>query len=313
MITALSTSYTIAVLIPCYNEEAGIAEVVTNMQKNLPGARIYVYDNNSTDQTIIRAIEAGAIVRSEPRQGKGNVVRRMFADIDADLYIMIDGDGTYDPKAAPILIHELINNKLDMIVGTRKEESESAHRTGHKCGNIIFNWVLSILFNSPFKDIFSGYRVFSRRFVKSFPPLSGGFDIETELSIYALEMNLPVKEIPTSFFDRAEGSVSKLSTFKDGFRILWRMIFLFKECKPMAFFGIFFLFFTLLSLGLGSVLITEFMTTGLVPRIPTAIICVGSTILGFLSLACGLILDSVSCARKESKIMHYLSYKATND
>ena len=306
----INSQPSIAILIPCYNEEAGIADVVGAFKKHLPMAMIYVYDNNSTDQTIARARDAGAVVRSEFRQGKGNVVRRMFADIEADLYVMIDGDGTYDASAVSSLIGQLLNNNLDMVIGTRKEESETAHRAGHKFGNAVFNWVLACLFKSPFKDIFSGYRVFTRRFVKSFPPLSSGFDIETELSIYALEMQLPVKEVETAFFDRAEGSVSKLSTFKDGFRILWRMIFLFKECKPMLFFGGFSVLFSLISVGLGALLINEFLATGLVARIPTAIICVGSTILAFLSLACGLILDSVSCARKEAKIMHYLHFKA---
>jgi glycosyltransferase involved in cell wall biosynthesis len=306
----LNSQQSIAILIPCYNEEAGIADVVNAFKKHIPTATIYVYDNNSIDQTIARARNAGAVVRVESRQGKGNVVRRMFADIEADLYIMIDGDGTYDASAAPTLIQQLVENNLDMVIGTRKEESSTAHRVGHKFGNTLFNWVLSFLFNSPFKDIFSGYRVFSRRFVKSFPPLSSGFDIETELSIYALEMQLPVKEIETAFFDRAEGSFSKLSTFKDGFRILWRMIFLFKERKPMLFFGAFFFLFMTIASILSTVLIKDFLATGLVARIPTAIICVGSIVLGFLSLACGLILDSVSCARREAKIMHYLHFKA---
>lgn len=306
----INSQLSIAILIPCYNEEAGIAGVINSFKKHLPAATIYVYDNNSTDQTIACARDAGAVVRTESRQGKGNVVRRMFADIEADLYVMIDGDGTYDTSAAPTLIKQLLDNNLDMVIGIRKEESETAHRVGHKFGNTLFNWVLAFLFNSPFKDIFSGYRVFSRRFVKSFPPLSSGFDIETELSIYALEMQLPVKEIETAFFDRAEGSFSKLNTFKDGFHILWRMIFLFKERKPMLFFGGFFFLFTAISSILGTILIKEFLATGLVARIPTAIICVGSIVLGFLSLACGLILDSVSCARKEAKIMHYLKFKA---
>ena len=306
----INSQLSIAILIPCYNEEAGIADVINAFKKHIPTATIYVYDNNSTDQTIACAQNAGAVVRCESRQGKGNVVRRMFADIEADLYVMIDGDSTYDTSAAPTLIKQLLDNNLDMVIGTRKEESDTAHRAGHKFGNTLFNWVLSFLFNSPFKDIFSGYRVFSRRFVKSFPPLSSGFDIETELSIYALEMQLPVKEIETAFFDRAEGSFSKLSTFKDGFLILWRMIFLFKERKPMLFFGVFFFLFSAISAILGTVLIKEFLATGLVPRMPTAIICVGSILLGFISLACGLILDSVSCARKEAKIMHYLQFKA---
>lgn len=302
----------IAILIPCYNEESGIGDVVLSLRQHLPKADIYVYDNNSMDNTAEKARVAGAIVRFEPRQGKGNVVRRMFADIDADLYLMIDGDGTYDAEAAPHLVDILLKENLDMVVGIRKEESCTAHRSGHKFGNTLFNWVLSVLFKSYFKDIFSGYRVFSKRFVKSFPQLSSGFDIEAEISIYALEMNLAVKEVETSFFDRAEGSVSKLSTFKDGFRILWRMIFLFKEIKPMPFFGAFFIFFMLLSSALGYILVKEFIATGLVPRMPTAIVCVGSIILGFLSLACGLILDSLSCARREAKIMHYLGFKGAS-
>ena len=299
----------IAILIPCYNEESGIGEVVLSLRQQLPKADIYVYDNNSMDNTAEKARAAGAIVRFEPRQGKGNVVRRMFADIDADIYLMIDGDGTYDATVASQLADLLLKENLDMVVGIRKEESSTAHRSGHKFGNTLFNWVLSVLFKSHFKDIFSGYRVFSKRFVKSFPQLSSGFDIEAEISIYALEMNLAVKEVETSFFDRAEGSVSKLSTFKDGFRILWRVILLFKEIKPMLFFGAFFVFFMLLSSALGYILVKEFIATGLVPRMPTAIVCVGSIILGFLSLACGLILDSLSCARREAKIMHYLSFK----
>ncbi len=303
------TGVSIAVLIPCYNEGAAIYHVVQSIRQQLPQALIYVYDNNSTDDTCEQALSAGAIVRFEPKQGKGNVVRRMFADIEANIYLMIDGDGTYDVKAAPYMIEMLINENLDMVIGARKEETETAHRPGHKLGNQLFNWVLALLFKSKYKDIFSGYRVFSKRFVKSFPALSSGFDVETELSIYSLEMGLPVKEIETPFFDRVEGSVSKLSTFRDGFLILWRMFFLFKEIKPMVFFGLIFIFFTTLSILLGYPVITEYLRTGLVPRLPTAILSTGIMLLGFLSLTCGFILDSLSHGRKELKRIHYLMFK----
>lgn len=300
----------IAVLIPCYNEEAAIYNVVQGLRQRLPTARVYVYDNNSTDETVKEAFRAGAIVCHEPRQGKGNVVSRMFADIEADIYLMIDGDGTYDIDSALKMIETLVSEKLDMVIGTRVEQTSTAHRVGHKFGNLLFNKALSILFKSNFRDIFSGYRVFSRRFVKSFPALSTGFDIETELSVHSLEMGLPVKEIETPFFERAEGSVSKLSTFRDGFRILWRMIFLFKEIKPLVFFGFFFIFFVGLSLLLGYPLVTEFLRTGFVPRFPTAILSVGIMLLGFLSLTCGFILDSLSYSRKEAKRLRYLSLPA---
>ncbi|MBY0280937.1 MAG: glycosyltransferase [Alphaproteobacteria bacterium] len=306
----INSNLSIAVLIPCFNEEAAIYDVVQNLKRKLPEAKVYVYDNNSTDGTVKCALQAGAIVCFEPRQGKGNVVSRMFADIEADVYLMIDGDGTYDIDSAPEMIETLISQKLDMVIGTRLEQTDNAHRSGHKLGNLLFNKVLSIFFKSEFKDIFSGYRVFSRRFVKSFPALSSGFDIETELSIHSLEMNLPVKEIETPFFERAEGSVSKLSTFKDGFLILWRMIFLFKEVKPLVFFGAFFIFFVGLSLLLGYPLVTEFLHTGLVPRFPTAILSVGIMLLGFLSLTCGFILDSISYGRREAKRLRYLSLPA---
>jgi len=300
--------FSLAVLIPCFNEEAAIYDVVQALKHQLPGSKIYVYDNNSTDNTAEKARTAGAIVHFEPRQGKGNVVRRMFADIEADVYLMIDGDGTYDIKSAPRMIEALVLEKLDMVVGVRVEQTDSAHRCGHKFGNLIFNKVLALFFKSNFKDIFSGYRVFSRRFVKSFPALSSGFDIETELSIHSLEMNLPVREIETPFFERPLGSFSKLSTFKDGFRILRRMVFLFKEVEPLAFFGVFFILLAALSLILGYPIVIEFLKTGLVPRFPTAILSMGVMLLAFLSLTCGLILDSLSYSRREAKRLKYLSF-----
>jgi len=298
----------LAILIPCYNEETGIANVVTAFKRVLPHAKIYVYDNNSSDLTAQRAQEAGAIVRAEPKQGKGHVVRRMFSDIEADIYLMVDGDETYDASVAPEMVRRLEAENLDMIIAARKENTGEAYRFAHKFGNQLFNKALSLLFGSHYKDIFSGYRCFSKRFVKSFPALSAGFDIETELCIHSLEMGLPVLEIEAPFYERAQGSESKLSTVKDGLRILWRMFVLFKEVKPAVFFGLLFSFFTALSLGLGYPLINEYLSTGLVPRLPTAILTVGIFLLGFLSLICGLILDSVSRGRREVKRLHYLRF-----
>jgi glycosyltransferase involved in cell wall biosynthesis len=299
----------IAVLLPCYNEGSAIYNVVKAFKDTLPTAQIYVYDNNSTDDTRHQAALAGAIVRQELRQGKGHVVRRMFSDIEADIYIMADGDGTYDTASAPLLIQLLLENELDMVVGTRREQTDSAHRTGHKLGNILFNWALKILFLSPFKDIFSGYRVFSRRFVKSFPALSAGFDIETEMSIHTLFNQIPFMEFETPFFDRAEGTESKLSTFKDGIKIMWRMVHLFKEYKPMPFFGGIGSVLGLTALVLGFPILREFLATGLVPRIPTALLCTGLSVTAMLSFVCGFILDSLCRMRKENMRLFYLNQK----
>lgn len=298
----------IAVLIPCYNEEKAIHQVVKDFKSQLPEAEIYVYDNNSKDNTAAEAKKAGAIVRFEPRQGKGYVVCRMFSDINADVYLMVDGDGTYDSSRARELVNILMNDQLDMVIGARVEKTETAHRMGHKFGNRLFNVVLKILFQSNFKDIFSGYRVFSRRLVKSFPAISSGFDIETELSVYALNLKLPVKEIETDFFDRIAGTQSKLSTFKDGFKIGLRMFTLFKDFRPFLLFSI--ISAALLSSGLylGVRVTQEFLATGYVYRIPSAVLCVGLLIMGFLSFACGLILDSMSNQRREMLRLHYLQH-----
>lgn len=297
----------IAVLIPCYNEEHGIADVIKSFQSSIPEARIFVYDNNSTDKTIERAQEAGAIVRCENRQGKGNVVRRMFADIDADIYIMIDGDSSYDASVARKLVQRLTEDNLDMVVGVRKPKTETAHRPGHALGNKLFNKLLKQLFGGNFKDIFSGYRVFSRRFVKSFPAQSGGFDIETELSVFALQMRLPIAEVEADFFDRAPGSSSKLSAVSDGSRILMRMCLLLKENKPLMFFGCIFAGMMLIAVMLGIPIIKTYLQVGVVPRIPTALITVGVAIIGFISLGCGFILDGVSRARSEMVRLAYLA------
>ncbi len=296
----------IAVLIPCYNEGKAIYKVVSDFKEQLPEADIYVYDNNSKDNTSEEATRAGAIVRFEPRQGKGYVVRRMFCDIDADAYLMVDGDGTYDFTRARDLVNELLVNQLDMVIGTRVEKTTTAHRAGHKLGNQIFNLALKLLFQSNFKDIFSGFRVFSKRMVKSFPAISNGFDIETELSVHALNLNLSVKEIETDFFDRIAGTQSKLSTFKDGFKIGIRMLSLFKDFRPFLLFSLISTILISSGLYLGAILIKEFLETGLVLRIPSAMLCVGLMILGFLSFACGLILDCISNQRRENLRLHYL-------
>lgn len=296
----------IAVLIPCYNEEKAIHKVVMDFKSQLPEAEIYVYDNNSKDNTSSEALRAGAIVKFEPRQGKGHVVRRMFASIEADVYLMVDGDGTYDYSRARELVDTLLNDQLDMVIGVRVEKTETAHRVGHKFGNQLFNFALKLLFQSNFKDIFSGYRVFSRRMIKSFPAISNGFDIETELSVFALNLKLPVKEVDTDFFDRIEGTQSKLSTFKDGFKIGLRMLSLFKDFRPFLLFSLISVALTSSGLGLGIIVVQEFLATGYVSRVPSAVLCVGLIMLGFLSFACGLILDSISNQRRENLRLHYL-------
>ncbi|MEY3182214.1 MAG: hypothetical protein RLZ35_199 [Pseudomonadota bacterium] len=296
----------IAVLLPCYNEGKAIASVVQAFSITLPHADIYVYDNNSSDDTYLQAKKAGAIVRQEFSQGKGHVVRRMFADIDADIYVMADGDGTYDTPSTPKLIEALVNEQLDMVIGTRAG-NDKAYRAGHQFGNRLFNAVLKWTFNSHFTDIFSGFRVFSRRFVKSFPALSTGFDIETELSVHALEMAIPTREIPTPFHDRIAGTESKLNTFKDGFRILWRMCFLFKEIRPFIFFGTVAGILAFASLLLGYPVIKTYFVSKWVYKVPTAILAAGLMILSFINLTCGLILSSISYGRKENKKLVYLN------
>lgn len=299
----------IAVLLPCYNEEHAIARVVEAFRKEIPEATIYVYDNNSTDKTSEVARKAGAIVGFEGRKGKGNVIRRMFADIDADIYIMADGDGTYEASAASRLVQELIENDADMVVGSRaKEAGDNTYRRGHRFGNRMLNLMVHIIFDNAVSDMLSGYRVFSRRFVKSFPAISKGFEIETELTIHALQLRLPVIEVPTQYFDRAEGTQSKLSTYKDGIRIANFILFFFKEGKPFAFFGLIALALLLLSLVVGVPVILEFLETGLVPRLPSAVLSMGLMIVAVLSFMCGTILDSLSRARLVQKRLAYLAY-----
>ena len=300
----------IAVLLPCYNEEAAIAATVGGFRAALPTATIYVYDNNSRDRTRELAAKAGAVVRSETQQGKGNVVRRMFADVDADVYVMADGDLTYDPKSAPAMVDMLVAEQLDMVVGTRKHEQAEAYRGGHVLGNKLFTGLLAGLFGRSFTDIFSGYRVFSRRFVKSFPVLSSGFEIETEMSVHALELRMPVGEVETSYGARPDGSQSKLSTYSDGWRILKTIGTLYRVERPTLFYGLIGLLLLVLALILGEPLVVTYIHTGLVPRFPTAILVTGMTIIAVLCFFTGLILDTVTRGRREVRRLAYLAHRA---
>jgi glycosyltransferase involved in cell wall biosynthesis len=300
----------IAVLLPCYNEEAAIAQTVAGFRAALPGATIYVYDNNSRDGTIAAARAAGAVVRSERMQGKGNVVRRMFADVDADIYVMADGDATYDAASAPALVARLLDEQLDMVVGSRVTVADAAYRRGHKFGNAVLTGMLARLFGRSFTDILSGYRVFSRRFVKSFPVLSSGFEIETEISVHALELKMPVAEVETPYFARPEGSESKLSTYGDGLRILNTIVQLYRLERPLLFFGAVGAALGLVALLLAVPLILTYLHTGLVPRQPTAILVTGLIILAALNAFTGLILDTVVRGRREVRRLAYLAHRA---
>jgi glycosyltransferase involved in cell wall biosynthesis len=300
----------VAVLVPCFNEEAAVATVVADFRKALPAAEIFVYDNNSTDRTIEVARAAGAEVRSERRQGKGHVVRRMFADIDADIYVLVDGDATYDAPSAPRMIDRLVSDHLDMVVGFRVDQSVAAYRPGHRTGNRMLTSFLSAVFGHDFKDVLSGYRVFSRRFVKSFPVLSDGFEIETELSVHALELALPVSEIETPYYARPEGSVSKLNTWRDGFRILGTILKLYRSEKPLRFFTAIGIILALLSIALAIPVIITYLEVGLVPRLPTAVLSMGLMIVAILSISSGLVLDTVTRGRREMKLLAYLSQPA---
>jgi glycosyltransferase involved in cell wall biosynthesis len=307
---ARAASPKIAVLLPCYNEEAAIAATVAGFRAALPNATVYVYDNNSRDRTKEAAAAAGAIVRSERQQGKGHVVRRMFADIDADVYIMADGDLTYDPAAAPAMVGMLLGEQLDMVVGTRRHEAKGAYRGGHVLGNRVFTGLLSGLFGRTFSDIFSGYRVFSRRFVKSFPVLSHGFEIETEMSVHALELRMPVGEVETSYAARPEGSHSKLSTFGDGWRILRTIATLYRVERPALFYGAIGALLLIVAVLLAIPLVRTYLETGLVPRFPTAILVTGIVIVAVLCFFAGLILDTVTRGRREVRRLSYLSLAA---
>jgi glycosyltransferase involved in cell wall biosynthesis len=303
----------VAVLIPCYNEALTIAKVVDDFRRNLPGSDIYVYDNNSNDGTINVAKQAGAIVRSESLQGKGNVVRRMFADIEADVYVMVDGDATYDADSAALMIDKLVADKLDMVTGVRKSHIQEAYRAGHRMGNKLFSLLIAKIFGDRISDLLSGYRVFSRRFVKSFPALSGEFEIETELTVHALELRMPIAEVETPYGARPEGSVSKLSTYKDGVKILFTVLKLVKNERPLTLFGCLGLALFLISLLLAAPLLTTYLETGLVPRLPTALLVVGINIIGVFSIFSGIIIDSISNSRREMKRLFYLTYRSVDD
>jgi glycosyltransferase involved in cell wall biosynthesis len=298
---------TIAVLLPCFNEEHAVGDVVRDFRAALPGARVYVFDNASTDGTAREAIAAGATVIREQRRGKGNVVRRMFAEVDADIYVMADGDGTYDAAAAPRLVRMLIDQRADMVVGTRAGVTEDAGRAGHAFGNRLFNSLYERAFGDGFTDIFSGYRALSRRFVKTFPAVSSGFEIETEMSVHASQLRIPTVEVPLPYGRRREGSHSKLSTMGDGLRILMTFAVLMKETRPVLFYGALACVMAFASLLLAVPLIETWMATGLVPRLPTALLSTGLMILAGLFLACGLILDSLAFSRVEQKRILYLA------
>jgi glycosyltransferase involved in cell wall biosynthesis len=298
----------IAVILPCFNEEAAISETVRGFRAALPQATVYVFDNNSGDRTMAFAREAGVVVRSETRQGKGHVVRRMFADVDADIYVLADGDGTYESADAPALVARLRGEQLDMVVGSRLTTYEGeAFRRGHRFGNDLLTGFLGMCFGRTFTDILSGYRVFSRRFVKSFPALSRGFEIETELSVHALELRMPIAEVVTAYKARPAGSASKLRTYRDGWRILMMILNLFKRERPLAFFSIIAGALALAALLLAYPIFITYVETGLVPRFPTAILATGLMILSSLSLTSGFVLDIVTHGRREMKRLAYLA------
>jgi glycosyltransferase involved in cell wall biosynthesis len=304
---AFSPTARIAILVPCHNEGVAIGRVIADFRRALPEAAVFVYDNNSTDDTRRRAAGAGAVVRSERLQGKGHVVRRMFAEVDADIYVLVDGDATYDADAAPVMVELLQRDRLDMVVGSRVSEETAAYRQGHRLGNRLLTGLTSWLFGHSFSDILSGYRVLSRRFVQSYPPLAGGFEVETELAVHALELHLPVAEVPTRYGSRMEGSHSKLNTWRDGWRILMTIVRLAKNGRPLLFFSSLAGLAAALAVVLAVPLVDTYMRTGLVPRFPTAILCASLVVLGSVFLACGLILDTVATARREQKWLAYLA------
>jgi glycosyltransferase involved in cell wall biosynthesis len=303
----------VAVLVPCYNEERAIAKVVADFRAALPEAALYVYDNNSTDGTVTAAEKAGAVVRRETYQGKGHVVRRMFNDVEADVYILVDGDATYDAASARAMVTKLVDERLDMVVATRVDRDPAAFRPGHRLGNRLLTGFVAHVFGRSITDMLSGYRVFSRRFVKSFPILSGGFEIETELTVHALELELPVGEVATPYFSRASGSVSKLSTWGDGFRILWTVFRLYRAERPLSLFGGMGLALAIMSIGLAIPIFITYVQEGLVPRLPTAVLSTGLMLLAFLCFACGLILDTVTRGRRELKLLAYLALRAPGE
>lgn len=300
----------IAVLVPCYNEEAAIGKVVADFRAALPEAGIYVYDNNSTDRTMAAAAKAGATVRREQHQGKGRVVRRMFTDIDADIYVLVDGDATYDAPSARGMIDKLKAERLDMVCAVRIDQEVAAYRLGHRAGNRLLTGFVAHVFGESFTDMLSGYRVFTRRFVKSFPALSGGFEIETELTVHALELELPVGEMPTPYYSRPLGSISKLSTWRDGIRILRTVLRLYRAERPLPLFTAIGASLAIAAIGIAIPVFITYWQEGTVPRLPTAVLSTGLVLLASLSIACGLILDTVTRGRRELKLLSYLAQRA---
>jgi hypothetical protein len=307
---AVHGCHRVAVLIPCYNEEATIADVVAAFRAALPSATIHVYDNNSTDRTGEVARAAGAVVRREAHQGKGHVVRRMFADVEADIYVLVDGDATYDAPSVRALIARLIEDRLDMVVGSRVDAAAAAYRPGHRAGNRLLTGFVSAVFGHAFTDMLSGYRAFSRRFVKSFPVLSGGFEIETEFTVHALELGLPVAEVPTPYYPRPRGSSPKLHTWRDGLRILWTIARLYKSERPQSFFAAIGGVLALAAIVLAMPIFATYLREGTVPRLPTALLATGLMLLAFLSLTCGMVLGTVTRGRREIKVLAYLRQRA---
>src|SRR3954466_12564692 len=300
----------VVVLVPCYNEEAAIGKVVADFRAALPETGIYVYDNNSTDRTVEAASKAGADVRREQHQGKGHVVRRMFTDIEADIYVLVDGDATYDAPSAPKMIEQLVAERLDMVCAVRVDREEAAYRLGHRAGNRMLTGFVAHVFGQSFTDMLSGYRVFTRRFVKSFPALSGGFEIETELTVHALELELPVGEMKTPYYSRPQGSASKLSTWRDGYRILRTVLRLYRAERPLPLFTGIGLSLAIVAIGIAIPIFVTYLQEGLVPRLPTAILATGLMLLACLSIVCGLILDTVTRGRREFKLLAYLAQRA---
>jgi len=302
--------YKVAVLVPCYNEEIAIAAVVKSFHASLPKATIYVYDNNSSDRTAEVARAAGAIVRLVSPQGKGHVVRRMFADVDADIYVLVDGDSTYDAPSVRCMIERLILGGLDMVVAVRVDCEQAAYRRGHRAGNRLLTRTVATVFGNTCSDMLSGYRVFTRRFVKSFPVLSGGFEVETELTIHALQLSLPVGEVETPYCARPQGSMSKLNTWRDGIRILWTIIRLYQSERPLAFFAAIGGILATTAIVLALPVFETYLEEGVVPRLPTAVLAASLMILAFLSLTCGLVLATVTMGRREMKMLSYLDRSA---
>jgi glycosyltransferase involved in cell wall biosynthesis len=306
----ITGSSRVAVLIPCYNEEAAIGKVVADFRTALPGAAVYVYDNNSTDRTVEAAAKAGASVRREQHQGKGRVVRRMFTDVDADIYVLVDGDATYDAPSARAMIDKLVAERLDMVCAVRVDSEEAAYRPGHRAGNRLLTGFVAHVFGQSFTDMLSGYRVFTRRFVKSFPVLSGGFEIETELTVHALELELPVGEMPTPYYSRPVGSASKLSTWRDGARIVRTVLRLYRAERPLPLFTAIGISLAIVAIGIAIPIFVTYLQEGIVPRLPTAVLSTGLMLLGCLAVVCGLILDTVTRGRREIKLLAYLAQRA---